>query len=375
MKPTVAVFGNSGLNIGHGVAADLSLAGYEVHLFDLPRFHEMIMPLQKLGGIHVSGDPDALTSRKTGFAKINMITTDPEKALKDADVLFIDIYPAYEIEARFEIIAPYIKDGVIVNFNNYGYWPSLRVADILKGEGKEDVILTETSAPLYVARGKNGYLDFSLMRKGTPLSAFPSRRSSEAFKVLRRLYPTFEPARNVLHTNFDNLNMQGHSSVALLNVAFFERAEEHGETTAYFYTTGITRSTGILAEAQDRERVEVCGAYGVPYTPFRETIKRYYGGDGETLDELELSTEFIKGIPAYSTDIWAQWVKADLSLAMVPFVLLSELAGVSTPIHRGFIDIFGAVLGTDFWETGLTLDRLGLADISVEEIIGYVTYG
>lgn len=375
MKPVVAVYGNSGLNIGHGVAADLSLAGYEVHLFDLPRFHESLMPIQRLGGVHVGGNADALTSGRTGFTEINMITTDPEEALRDADVLFIDVYPAYGVEERFKPIARHLKEGAVVNFNNYGYWPSLRVAGILRELGREDVTVTETSAPLYVARGKDGYLDFSLMRKGTPLSAFPASRSQEAFKALRQLYPSLKPAVNVLETNFDNLNMQGHSGIALLNVAYFERAEEHGDSTAYFYGTGITPSTGVLTEAQDREREGVCEAYGVPYTPFSDTIKRYYGGEGETLDKLELSTEFIRGIPAYSTDIWAHWVRADLSMAMVPFVQLADLAGVRTPIHRGFVDIFGAVLKTDFWGTGYTLDRLGLGGLSVEEIIGYVMDG
>ncbi len=45
MKPVIAVCGNQELNIGHGIAADLTLAGYEVHLFDLPRFHESLAPL------------------------------------------------------------------------------------------------------------------------------------------------------------------------------------------------------------------------------------------------------------------------------------------------------------------------------------------
>ena len=58
---------------------------------------------------------------------------------------------------------------------------------------------------------------------------------------------------------------------------------------------------------------------------------------------------------------------------MVPFVLLADLAEIPTPIHRGYIDIFGAILGTDFWKTGLTLDILGLADRSIREIIKYVS--
>jgi hypothetical protein len=45
------------------------------------------------------------------------------------------------------------------------------------------------------------------------------------------------------------------------------------------------------------------------------------------------------------------------------------------PIYRGLVDIFGALMETDFWKTGLTLDRLGLAGLSVDEVIRYVEEG
>lgn len=373
MKPRIAVIGNA-RRIGHAIAADLTLAGYEVNLFDLPQFQENIATVQKLGGIQVIGDTHALVSGKTGFAKINMITTDPEKALKDADVLFIAV-PEDDYETQFAAIAPYIKDGTIVNFNNYGYWASLRVVNILKQVGKENVILTECPAPFYVARYKNSHLDFSHMRMGIPLSVFPAKKSSKAFDVLKAIYPTFELAKNILHTNFENLNMLGHPGIALLNVAYFDRAKQRGEKTANFYRTGITEHTGILTEMQDKERIAVCQAYGVPYTSFRERMKRYYGGSGKRVDKVQLSTKFIQNMPAYDTDIWARWLQVDVPFAMVPFVLLADRAGISMPIYRGFIDIFGAIFEKDFWKMGLTLNKLGLADLSVREVIRYVTEG
>jgi opine dehydrogenase len=374
MKPRVAVYGNQALNIGHAIAADLSLAGYEVRLFDLPRFHELLAPIQKLGGIHVSGDPRSLVSARTGFAEIHMISTEPEEALKGADVLFVDV-PAHDYEERMKAIAPHIPDGILVNFNNYGYWPSLRVSPILKACGKQRVLLSECPAPFYVARGKDGSLDFSLMRMGIPLGVFPGSRSEEAFSMLKPMYPTFLQAKNILETNFENLNMLGHAGIALLNVAYFDRAKEHGETTAFFYRTGITEHTGILSEAQDGERIPVCEAYQVPYVSLREFLGRYYGGTGKSLAEVLLSTKFMQGIPAYSTEIWAQWLRADVPMAMVPFVLLADLAGVSTPIYRGLVNIFGALLQTDFWQTGLSLEKLGLAGMSVQEVIRYINEG
>jgi len=88
-----------------------------------------------------------------------------------------------------------------------------------------------------------------------------------------------------------------------------------------------------------------------------------------------LGCRFFQGIPPYSTDIWAMWLRDDVSLAMVPVVLLAEQAGVPMPLYRGFVEIFGALLQTDFWKAGLTLDRLGLAGLSVDEVIRYVEEG
>jgi opine dehydrogenase len=374
MKPVIGVFGNQTISTGHSIAADLTLAGYKVNLFDLPRFGEMIEPVQRLGGFHVTGNMKGLVSGKTGFAKPNMITTDPEQALQEVDVLFIDV-PSFEYEDRFRSIAPFIKDGAIVNFNSYGYWASLRVAPILKKLGRKNIILTECPAPIYVSMSREGHVDYSQMRMGIPLSVFPSKRSGEAFDLLKKIYPTFEPAENVLQTNFENLNMLGHASTALLNTAYFDRAKEHGDLLVYFYQTGITEHTGILSAAQDKERIPMCRAYDVPYTSFAEFIKRYYGGSGKTVSETQLSTKFIQTRPPFSPDMGNLWLSIDLPLATVPFVLLADLAGVPMPIYRGMINIFGALLKTDFWKTGLTLEKLGLAGLSVKEIIRYVTEG
>jgi len=108
---------------------------------------------------------------------------------------------------------------------------------------------------------------------------------------------------------------------------------------------------------------------------FIDLINRYYDSHGETVTEAQLNSKFYPHVPAYSTDIWAQWARADMPLAMVPFVLLAELAGITMPLHRGMIDIFGAILEEDFWETGLALDNLGLADLTAAQVVEYVTEG
>ena len=368
----IATFGNQHMNLGHAIAADLTLAGHEVSILDLPEYAENIEGIKKQGGIHVDGNTDALTSGKTGFAEIGLVTTDPEEALRDADLIFLDV-PADALEKRVRAIAPFIKDGAVLHFNYYGYWSSLRVAPILKEFGKENISLTECPSALYFARGKDGYLTFSIMRRGIPLAVFPGGRSDEVFGLMHFLYPDFVRAKNILETNFMNLNMIWHASISLLNLAHFDRLKESGEDTVHFYGTGITAHTGLLTEVQDREREAACTAYGVSYVPFRDLIKQFCDGTGKTMTEAQRNCNFVKSSAPFPIDIWARWLGWDIPLAMVPFVSLADLAGVHMPIHRGLVDIFSALMETNFRETGLTLDRLGLAGMSPEEIIHYVT--
>jgi len=372
MKPKIAVFGNQHLNLGHAIGADLTLAGHAVTMFDLPEYAHTIEPLREMGGIHVTGDPKALVSGKTGFARLHKVTADPEEALREVEILFIDV-PADEFESRLGPIIPYIPDNTVLHFNYYGYWPSLRIGPLLKEAGKRNVKITECPSCLYYARGKEGRLDFQVLKERISLSVFPASKSLEAFKVIRAVYPNFELARNVLETNFENLNLLWHPAIALLNVAHFDREENRGEKTAYFYQSGITEHTGILSDAQDREREALCKGYGVPYHSLRDLTLQYVKGTGKTMAEAQRNSNFIKDSPAFSVDQWTRWIHWDMPLGVVPMVLLGDLAGVPMSLHRGLVDIFGALLQTDFWKTGLTLDRLGLAGLTVGEVLRHVT--
>jgi len=374
MQRKIVTFGNETMNLGHAIAADLSLAGHSVTILDMPENSEKFENIKKQGGINVSGKTEALTSGKTGFAKIDLCTTDPKEALYDADIVFV-VAPIHGIEKWVSHIAPFLRGDEILHFNYYGYWPSLRAYPVLKNAGKKDVAITECPSSLYYARGESGSIDFSIMKQGIPLSVFPARKTDEVFGIMNSLYPAFVKARNILETNFMNLNMLWHPSIALLNIAYFDRIEADGGDRANFYGTGITENTGILTDAQDKERIAACEAYNIPYRPLMDLIHQFSEGYGDTITEAQRDAKFVKESVPYPLDIWEQWIGWDMPFAMVPFVSLCELAGVGMPVHRSFIHIFGALLGSDFWETGATLDRLGLGGMTKEDVIRYVYEG
>jgi len=90
--------------------------------------------IKKDGGLFLEGDQTI--SKKTGFAKINMVTTNAKKAIKDAEVIILT-NPVTDYESRISKIANFLEDGQIINFNTYGYWPSLRVINHIEKEKRE----------------------------------------------------------------------------------------------------------------------------------------------------------------------------------------------------------------------------------------------
>lgn len=64
----VAVLGAGGM--GHTIAADLTLAGFEVHLYEEVKFKENLDHILRNGGIEVTG------ALRQGFVRFCNVTTD-----------------------------------------------------------------------------------------------------------------------------------------------------------------------------------------------------------------------------------------------------------------------------------------------------------
>jgi len=363
----IAVFG-TGID-AQTIAADLTLSGHQVNILGLPEQKNKIEYI-KNNGIYLHGDETV--SGKTGLTKINIVTTDCKEALQNVEVI-IFANPSSDYEYRIKLIAPYLGEGQIINFNTYGYWPSLRITEYLKETGKNDVILTESPAPIYWSGGKDGNVIINFLRKNVPLAAFPAIKNKEAFNVLKKIFPQFEIAKNVLQTNLENVNLLVHPAIILLNIGWFDRAEIIGESVG-FYKTGNTVHTGIFQELLDKERLKICEAYKVRALPINKCINNLYGAQGKNMYEITKNCTAYQKMNEIPPKTWITWTLDDVPLALVPAAHLADVAGVSVPLLKGVINILGSLIEKDFWETGLTLERLGL-NISLQEITKYVFTG
>jgi opine dehydrogenase len=361
----IAVLGAG--NGGHAMAADLTLGGHTVNLFD--RYPEPIQAIRKAGGITLTGE----AVYKEGFAKLNRATNDMKEALeKDVEVVMITV-PAFAHQYMIENSAPFLRDGQIVVFNT-GYWGSLRFHNYLQKLGKTEVQLVETAILIYSCR-INGPASVFIdgLKKEMAVAAFPAGRIGNALKVLNTLYPQFTKAKSVLETNFNNLNPIFHPAITLLNAGLSERTK--GDYV--FYKDGVTPSVGRVIETIDGERREIAKDLGVDLLPSKEWLYNYYGSKGKDLYEAIQNTKPYQDPKERGPDNLqkTRFVIEDVPYGLVPMASLGDAVGKQAPTIKAIISLLSVINQTDYWQEGNTVGKLGLSGLNGEGIVRFVTEG
>lgn len=368
----VAVIGNTTVNGGFAVAADLDLAGHDVSFTPWPGDEGQLDPLIARGGIQVTGLVERSVAGKGGLARPRL-TADAAAAVADADLVILEM-PAPMFEVRFAGLLPALRPGQIVFVNTHGYWPALRLAGLLRDAGRTDVTIAESCAPTHAAAVEGGVLRLQWLRGKVPVAVFPADRTAATFDRLRGALPNIRPAANVLETGFAGLNMMIHFPLVLVNIGWCEREEQAGADVP-LYQDGMTPSAARLVEAQDGERRRVAHAYGTAWQPLAQYLADYYDARPVSLIEAVSSASYYRNLPSYPAAAWKRWMSWDIPHAHVPFCALAGLAGIDTPLHRAAVSIVSAMLGQDFATTGTTLQRLGLDGMGPQDLQHYVRTG
>jgi len=353
----VAVIGNTARAIGAVCASDLTLSGHEVRFTVFPEQKDQLPAVRAAGGFTVEGEAQHLISKKTGFARLDKICDTTGEALKDAEAVLIEV-DIHRLEQKFTKMIPEFARGAVVHIQSHGYWPAARLTPLLRKAGRADVLVTEAPAPTHAARFNGTVVTPKGLRSGIQIATVPASRSDEALARLKPLFPYFTAASSVLQTGLENLNLIVHPAMVLPNVGAMERAKLEGRKFG-FYQDGVVPAAGVLGDALDAERKRVCEAYGVEHTAMAKAIEQYYGYKSNGFYEA-MQNPVYKSFPAFEPDIWRAWASDDLPYAIVPCAQLAEQAGIAVPLHRGFAEILGVLLGVDPWKCGPSLADMDL---------------
>jgi opine dehydrogenase len=356
------------IGAGHGgkaMAAHLALMHLKVTLYN--RTFEHIGVIKKRGGIELESAGDG----PHGFGKLTNVTSDMGEALKKAQMIMV-VVPSSAHADIAKAAARHLKNGQIIVLHPGRTCGALEFAKVLRDEGcTADVTISEAETFIYASRS-DGPAQARIFRikEAVPLAALPAIRNQPVLDAINTIYPQFIDGVNVLHTGLNNMGAIFHPALTLLNAGWIEAT--HGDYQ--FYIDGVTPSVARVLETLDRERVTVASSLGIRAQTGLEWLKMAYDTVGEDLHEAIHNQPGYYGIKAPST-LAHRYIFEDVPMSMVPMASLGERFGVSVQGMDSIIRLACIVHRTDYWKRGRTVDKLGIGDLSVTELMRYVNEG
>jgi opine dehydrogenase len=350
----IAVLGSG--NGGCATAADWSLHGHKVRMFDFKEFTHVLKAIEEQGGIYAEGDVN-------GFAEIEHVGTDINKTIDGAD-LIIAVGPSYSSEPFANAVKDVVSEKQIYILSpgsNGGALVTKKIFD--KTDNAKKVVIAETSTLPYACRNTEpGYVKVYLkVIGGLYLAAIPHGETERVLKLFQQVYPHTEAAKNLFQTMLQNANPVIHPAVTLLNAGLIERT--HGDFL--FYEEGVTPAVGRVMEAIDQERVEIGEKLGVRIIPDPELgVMQGYMTEASYSPGYSKAPGF-KGIRA-QCELNHRYLHEDAGYGLVFLLDLAKSIGVETPHINSVLDIASIVSQRDYRKEAVrTLKGIGY---SIEEV-------
>jgi len=350
-------------NSGHAFAADIALKGFSVNLADVPQFKANLDAIAEKGGIEIKG----VVSQ--GFAKLNLVTTNLEKAIKGVDIIILGA-PANAHEPYSRALAPYLEDDQFVVFiSNFG---ALRFRQWMTELGvKPNAVPVETQSLIYATRSPEpGSVEVFGTKSELGTAALPASRTAEFLEKISVIFPQWNAVDNVLYTSFNNMNPIVHPPMTLLNTGRIESTAGRGWN---LYGDGATQSVAHVMEAMDGERMSlaaVCGVSSVSLKDSFTTMYKHLGIRAETLSQVLRSSPIHANptLPGTPSSMNTRYLTEDVPFGMVPWSSMGRMWGAPTPTCDALIQIASVIGGVNYFEQGVTVRGMGIEGMSPQEV-------
>ncbi len=350
-------------NTAFSVAANLTLKGIDVTLFEISGFEESLDPIRGSGEIFLEG------CEEQGAAAIKCITTDPEEAVNASDLLLL-IVPAYAHKPFAEVFSPHLLPGQTVVLMP-GTLGTLEWSRILRESGRQDITLAEVDTAPYVCRRTapdTATIWGTVSNLG--LGVLPATESERVKGRLDPLFPGVTLYPDVMACGLAAMNPVVHPAGVLLNAGRVERS--HGEF--YFYEEGVTPSVSKVIMQVDAERRAVARTLGYDLCPADEAFHRAgFGPKGDLWATIN-GSYMLTRLKAPGT-LESRWLTEDIPYGLAAWSAVGTQYGVETPTLRAMVDIGSIVMGFDGWTAGRGVEELGIAGMDAEALKAFLQSG
>ena len=316
-----------------------------------------VIGVVKCDGYGVSGPEAAAAWVSAGVT--TLAVSDPAEALADAEVVLISAM-AKRHDAITSWIAPHLKDGQVVCFSA-GNCASITLKKKL---GDKKVVVGEMQGnigPCRLVDPTTVTCAFPYAEK--PVAAFPAKDNDALVAGLSPVYPC-RAVKNVFQATLSSPNVTIHLAGTLMNTSKLE-------TTSDFrlYQDGMSPSVAAVISAVEDERDLVMDQMGYPRT---RAVGQIYA-----LLEYPKHPEVaqFRVLAGPTKGVHDRYVVEDAHAGNSLLASIAKNFGIGTPVVNALLTLASVLNNEDFYAGGLTLENLGLAGKSAEEINRYLETG
>lgn len=334
------------------MAADLSLKGHEVTLYEQKEHAKNLEAIQARGYVEVTGNA------VNGRAVIKHITTDIEAALKHAEIILIALM-AQRQEVVMDLMLPYLRDGQTVCFSS-GSCASLILKNKITGK---DVLTGEMQGNIYPCRLlSDGSLISAFDYKEKAVAAFPAKDNDRFVEALSQVYACHS-VKNVFQATLNSPNTSIHLAGTILGTAKMETMDDFR-----LYRDGLSPSVAELIEAVEAEKERVIVKMGYEMGRASGEIKALMQYDENP------HLDIFRGLEG-PTGINHRYVTEDAYAGNSLLLSLGRAFDIEMPVLAGLIAIASVLNKTDFYKQGRTMERFGLKGMTPGEVNQYLETG
>ena len=344
-------------NGGQSLAGDMVIRGTEVAaIYD--KNPAPIKDIKNAGGIKMSGPV------VQGFAPISHPTESLEDAMNSGNVFLVTIVANFHPVLAKEM-APYVKETDIILLIPGNAGSSLLFRKALKEAGVTKMpLIGETISMPYATRLLGpAHAGIKARKLQLPMAALPASRNQELYDAIHPAIPEVSLWSDSLSVGMNNFNPCGHVPYYLFNIGKVEAPRPEDSD----FHAWNTKTTDRIRDLYDEERMAVMEAVGLKPLSHADAQAMCYNN----VHYVPIKQESV--VSANAVQVPDRFIDEDVPLNMILVSEMGKAVGIPTPITDLLVNVSNLIREKNFWESGTTMEKLGIANTDkayIAELIG-----
>mmetsp|Transcript_3458 Transcript_3458/g.6058 ORF Transcript_3458/g.6058 Transcript_3458/m.6058 type:complete len:385 (-) Transcript_3458:519-1673(-) len=344
-------------NGGKTAAADLSIQGAQVRLWEFPQFSSNISSLLTNPILNISGAIH-------GSAHLQLVSDNLSEVIQNVDSIMI-CCQASALVPISKLLSSFLSANVPIWLNPGNTGGAMIMYRTFEecGVNPSDIPpIVEFGTLLYGTRASGNDVQCSVLVKRVAYGVFPSIRSIEVEPIVNRFFQkslVLVESKSALEAGLYNANPVIHPAITLLNVGAMEKEGEN----RLFYKDNVSPMVADMIQKVDSERLELMKALGF-HGGITDAENSMLQGYAESKDYYECYANG-KGFSNFKCPPSLKghrYFEEDVGIGLVFYVLLGDLLGVRTPASLSLVLLASQLCSKDYLKLATkTPQSLGLA--------------